>query len=162
MRGAHTSSASRGSPAARTPSASRTPGRAAARAITVSFASAGANADGYTAATLTLTPGAAHERMHDHRSAARANRDGYTATTVTFTPRDNDRERRRQAPPIVRAPFGVLPSGDSVHVFTLVNASGVELRAIDYGGHRRSRCARRTAPARSATSCSASIRSTAT
>ena len=33
-----------------------------------------------------------------------------------------------------RAPFGVLPSGDSVHVFTLTNASGVELRAMDYGG----------------------------
>ena len=32
------------------------------------------------------------------------------------------------------APFGVLPSGDSVHVFTLTNANGIELRAIDYGG----------------------------
>ena len=32
------------------------------------------------------------------------------------------------------APFGVLPSGDSVHVFTLTNANGVELRALDYGG----------------------------
>ena len=32
------------------------------------------------------------------------------------------------------APFGVLPSGDSVHVFTLTNARGVELRATDYGG----------------------------
>lgn len=34
---------------------------------------------------------------------------------------------------VVRAPFGVLPSGDSVHVFTLTNGHGVELRAIDYG-----------------------------
>ncbi len=34
---------------------------------------------------------------------------------------------------VVRAPFGVLPSGDSVHVFTLTNGQGVELRAIDYG-----------------------------
>ena len=33
-----------------------------------------------------------------------------------------------------RAPFGVLPSGDSVHVFTLTNARGIEVRAIDYGG----------------------------
>ncbi|MBL0171740.1 MAG: galactose mutarotase [Gemmatimonadaceae bacterium] len=35
---------------------------------------------------------------------------------------------------VVRSPFGVLPSGDSVHLFTLTNASGVELRVIDYGG----------------------------
>ncbi len=35
---------------------------------------------------------------------------------------------------VVRAPFGVLPSGDSVHVFTLTNASGVEMRVINYGG----------------------------
>jgi aldose 1-epimerase len=28
----------------------------------------------------------------------------------------------------------VLPSGDSVHVFTLTNANGIELRALDYGG----------------------------
>lgn len=35
---------------------------------------------------------------------------------------------------VTRAPFGVLPSGDSVHVFTLTNANGVELRALDYGG----------------------------
>lgn len=32
------------------------------------------------------------------------------------------------------APFGVQPSGDSVHVFTLTNARDVELRATDYGG----------------------------
>ncbi len=35
---------------------------------------------------------------------------------------------------VVRAPFGVLPSGDSVHVFTLTNASGVEMRVMNYGG----------------------------
>ncbi len=35
---------------------------------------------------------------------------------------------------VTRAPFGALPSGDSVHVFTLTNAQGVELRAMDYGG----------------------------
>ncbi|HUX32779.1 MAG TPA: aldose epimerase family protein [Gemmatimonadaceae bacterium] len=35
---------------------------------------------------------------------------------------------------VVRAPFGVLANGDSVHVFTLTNANGVELRALDYGG----------------------------
>ncbi|MBI1809026.1 MAG: galactose mutarotase, partial [Gemmatimonadetes bacterium] len=35
---------------------------------------------------------------------------------------------------VTRAPFGVLPSGDSVHVFTLTNAHGIEVRLIDYGG----------------------------
>jgi aldose 1-epimerase len=40
-------------------------------------------------------------------------------TTATFTP---------------GAPFGVLPSGEPVHVYTLTNANGIELRALDYGG----------------------------
>ena len=35
---------------------------------------------------------------------------------------------------VTRAPFGVLPGGDSVHVFTITNAHGVEVRALDYGG----------------------------
>jgi len=35
---------------------------------------------------------------------------------------------------ITRAPFGVLANGDSVHVFTMTNANGVEVRALDYGG----------------------------
>ena len=35
---------------------------------------------------------------------------------------------------VTRAPFGVLANGDSVHVFTLTNANGVEIRALDYGG----------------------------
>ena len=35
---------------------------------------------------------------------------------------------------VSKAPYGVLPSGDSVHVFTLTNANGIELRAITYGG----------------------------
>lgn len=33
-----------------------------------------------------------------------------------------------------KAPFGALPSGQQVSVYTLTNARGVELRAIDYGG----------------------------
>ncbi len=33
-----------------------------------------------------------------------------------------------------REPFGVLANGDSVHVFTLSNANGVEVRVLDYGG----------------------------
>ena len=35
---------------------------------------------------------------------------------------------------VSRASFGVTPDGDSVDVFTLANASGVEVRAITYGG----------------------------
>ena len=35
---------------------------------------------------------------------------------------------------VTRAPFGVLANGDSVHVFTLTNAHGIEVRALDYGG----------------------------
>lgn len=35
---------------------------------------------------------------------------------------------------IVTTPYGVLPSGDSVSMFTLTNANGIELRAITYGG----------------------------
>ena len=48
---------------------------------------------------------------------------------------------RDEAPPpatgrasVTRTLFGVLPSGDSVHQFTLTNRHGIELRAIDYGG----------------------------
>ncbi len=35
---------------------------------------------------------------------------------------------------VTRAPFGTTPEGDSVELFTLTNANGVELRAITYGG----------------------------
>jgi aldose 1-epimerase len=35
---------------------------------------------------------------------------------------------------VTRGPFGKLPDGTAVEVFTLTNASGVEIRAITYGG----------------------------
>jgi aldose 1-epimerase len=35
---------------------------------------------------------------------------------------------------IQRAPFGTLPGGEPVEVFTLTNANGIELKAIGYGG----------------------------
>ena len=35
---------------------------------------------------------------------------------------------------VTRAPFGTLPSGERVQVFTMTNARGLEVRAIDYGG----------------------------
>jgi aldose 1-epimerase len=41
--------------------------------------------------------------------------------------------REREAS-ITRAPFGNLPDGTPVGVFTLTNAKGVEVRAITYGG----------------------------
>jgi aldose 1-epimerase len=34
---------------------------------------------------------------------------------------------------VPRAPFGVLPSGEGVEVYTLTNANGVEVRAMTYG-----------------------------
>jgi aldose 1-epimerase len=35
---------------------------------------------------------------------------------------------------VTREPFGMTPEGDTVELFTLTNASGVELRAMTYGG----------------------------
>jgi aldose 1-epimerase len=35
---------------------------------------------------------------------------------------------------IMRAPFGALPGGEQVELFTLKNAKGVEVRAMTYGG----------------------------
>jgi aldose 1-epimerase len=46
----------------------------------------------------------------------------------------NDSDRPQQTASVTREPFGALANGDSVHVFTLKNANGIELRTIDYGG----------------------------
>jgi aldose 1-epimerase len=35
---------------------------------------------------------------------------------------------------VQRVPFGTLPDGQAVEIFTLTNASGIELKAIGYGG----------------------------
>jgi len=35
---------------------------------------------------------------------------------------------------VTRAPFDTIPGGEAVSVFTLTNAKGIEVRAIDYGG----------------------------
>ena len=35
---------------------------------------------------------------------------------------------------VTREEFGTLPDGRQIHVFTLTNAAGIEIRAIDYGG----------------------------
>ncbi len=39
----------------------------------------------------------------------------------------------RQRPLAVRAPFGVMPDGTKIDVYTLTNSSGVEIRTIPYG-----------------------------
>ena len=87
--------------------------------------------NGAAAAFGPTTKGEATRLVTITFPSAGANSDGYTAATATFSTVPN-----RSAPmtsSITRAPFGVLPSGDSVHVFTLANANGVELRALDYG-----------------------------
>jgi aldose 1-epimerase len=38
-----------------------------------------------------------------------------------------------KAPSVTRAPYGRMPDGTAVEVFTLTNASGMEVRAITYG-----------------------------
>jgi aldose 1-epimerase len=35
---------------------------------------------------------------------------------------------------VTTAPFGALPSGDTVHLYTLTNTHGTEVRVMDYGG----------------------------
>ena len=47
------------------------------------------------------------------------------------TPRD---DTRSATPGVTRAPFGHLPDGRAVELFTLTNAHGVEVRAMTYGG----------------------------
>ena len=37
-------------------------------------------------------------------------------------------------PAVTRNPFGTLPTGEQVEVFTLTNAAGMEVRVINYGG----------------------------
>lgn len=37
-------------------------------------------------------------------------------------------------PTVTREVFGTLPSGDSVHLYTLTNAHGIVVRAMEYGG----------------------------
>ena len=48
--------------------------------------------------------------------------------------RDTTKPPHKPNATVVRAPFGVLPSGDSVQVFTLTNLNGVEMRVMNYGG----------------------------
>ena len=43
-------------------------------------------------------------------------------------------EQRAGKPGVTRAPYGRMPDGRAVEVFTLTNANGIEVRAITYGG----------------------------
>jgi len=40
----------------------------------------------------------------------------------------------QQEPHVTEAPFSTMPNGDTVNVYTLENAHGMRMRAIDYGG----------------------------
>lgn len=53
---------------------------------------------------------------------------------VSCRPDAEQRAPEAPAGSVSSALFGVLPSGDSVRVFTLTNANGLELRVMDYGG----------------------------
>ena len=53
------------------------------------------------------------------------------ALDACTTHRDDDRSA---TPGVTRAPFGRLPDGRAVELFTLTNAHGVEVRAMTYGG----------------------------
>jgi aldose 1-epimerase len=55
----------------------------------------------------------------------------------TATPRPNEGETAAAptaAPTVSRAPFGRLPDGRSVELFTLTNPRGLEVRVMTYGG----------------------------
>jgi aldose 1-epimerase len=66
------------------------------------------------------------------------NRTGVAASLVlcalaACAPRESNAPAQQEAS-VTREPFGVTPDGDSVELFTLTNAHGVELRAMTYGG----------------------------
>ena len=50
------------------------------------------------------------------------------------TPKIDTASARASSTRVAKTPFGSLPDGRAVSAFTLTNANGVELRAIDYGG----------------------------
>src|SRR5918911_897730 len=54
---------------------------------------------------------------------------------ATFSACTTDRDTTTNATAsVTRAPFGRLPDGREVELFTLTNAHGVEVRAMTYGG----------------------------
>lgn len=65
----------------------------------------------------------------DTKSARRVAVVALLFATACMTARTSPRE-----PTLSRAPFGTLPDGRPVQLFTLTNAHGVEVRFIDYGG----------------------------
>ena len=65
----------------------------------------------------------------DTKSARRLEAVALLLATACMTARTTPRE-----PTLSRAPFGTLPDGRQVQLFTLTNAHGIEVRFIDYGG----------------------------
>lgn len=56
------------------------------------------------------------------------------AACSSSTPRDSAPAPAAPAASVTRAPFGTLPDGTPIEVFTLTNAHGIVVRAITYGG----------------------------
>jgi len=48
--------------------------------------------------------------------------------------KDQEQAQMETQRSVTQAPFGTMPTGQPVEVYTLTNANGVELRAITYGG----------------------------
>jgi aldose 1-epimerase len=57
-----------------------------------------------------------------------------TTTTPTTPGAGAQTAAAAQQPRVTRAPFGRLPDGRAVELFTMTNAHGVEVRAMTYGG----------------------------
>ena len=56
--------------------------------------------------------------------------------TACAGPAEEEAPMTPEAPPatVTRAPFAALPDGRQVELFTLTNATGIEVRVIEYGG----------------------------
>lgn len=56
------------------------------------------------------------------------------AACTTPPPPDRAVPAQKASPAVTRSPFGTLPDGTAVELFTFSNANGIEVRAITYGG----------------------------
>jgi aldose 1-epimerase len=56
------------------------------------------------------------------------------ACTSAPPPPQSAAPAQKATPAVSRAPFGTLPDGTAIELFTFTNANGIEVRAITYGG----------------------------
>ena len=68
-----------------------------------------------------------------HQVARRTARSIVIALTLTLPMTASAAPKKRIAPSVAQAPFGVLPDGGKVSLYTLTNSSGAEVRIINYG-----------------------------